>query len=284
LVDFKAALDRLTATIERSIPSLNFPGLAIGITNRERLLFVGVYGLANRGTQQPVHPETLFQIGSISKAFTSIALLQLQEQGLLDIDDPVTQYLPWFAVQSEYPPITLRHLLSHTAGIVTGAEETPTAFTEVWALRHTRAAAPPGTRFHYSNSGYKVLGLVLETVLEQPITTILRERVLAPLGMAQTEPAITNDARPRLAAGYEPFYDDRPLPAGAPLAPAPWFESGTADGAIASTAEDMCAYLRALLNRGAGLLAPQSFDLLTHPHIPTGDDLHGDQPCHLATF
>jgi len=276
LADFQDVLDRLNTTIESEIQPLNNPGLAIGLTDRDQLLFVGTHGLANRDARTPVSPQNLFQIGSISKAFTSIVLLQLHEQGLLQLEDPVTRYLPWFEVQSKYPPITLRHLMSHTAGIIKGTDETPTSHTEVWNLRHTKATASPGEMFHYSNSGYKVLGLVLQTILEQPIAEILRQRVLDPLGMVATEPVITNAIRARLAVGYEPFYDDRPLARGGSLAPATWFESETADGAICSTAGDMCRYLRALLNRGAGLLTPEGFEQLISPVIPTDDGLHGE--------
>jgi D-alanyl-D-alanine carboxypeptidase len=276
LTDFQDAFERLNATIEQKIPSLNFPGLAIGITDRERLLFLGNYGSANRETQQPVTSETLFQIGSISKSFSSIAVLQLQEQGVLKIDDPVKNYLPWFKVQSKYDPITLRHLLSHTAGIIMGADQTPAAITEAWALRDTFATAPPGEMFHYSNSGYKVLGLVLQAVLGDGLADILRQRILNPLDMSATEPVITNASRARLAVGYQAFYDDRPLPRGGKLAPATWFESDTADGSISSNTEDMCRYLRALLNRSENLLSPESFEQIIQPHIPTSDDLHGE--------
>jgi len=276
LADLEGAFKRLNATIECEIETLNHPGLAIGITDCERLLFCGRYGLANREAKQPVTSETLFQIGSISKAFTSIALLQLQEQGLLDIEDPVTKHLPWFEVRSKYTPITLRHLMSHTAGIITGSDETPAATTEVWNLRNTRATVPPGKMFHYSNSGYKALGLVLQNVLGQSMAEILHQHVLDPLGMTATEPVFTHAIRPRLAVGYESYYDDRPHPRGGLLAPATWFESDTADGSICSTAEDMCHYLRALLKRGAGLLTPESFELLIQPLIPTEDGLHGE--------
>jgi CubicO group peptidase (beta-lactamase class C family) len=276
LAHFQDALDRLNATIEPKIQALNDPGLALGLTDRGRLLFVGTYGLANRDAQTPVTQQSLFQIGSISKAFSSIVLLQLQEQGLLLLDDPVTRHLPWFEVQSEYAPITLRHLMSHTAGIVMGTDETPAAFTEVWNLRKTRATVSPGEMFHYSNSGYKILGLVLQTILGQPMAEILRQQVLTPLGMTASEPVITNATRSRLAVGYEPFYDDRPLARGGLLAPSTWFESETADGAICSNVEDMCRYTRALLNRGAGLVTPESFEELISPVISTGDGLHGE--------
>jgi CubicO group peptidase (beta-lactamase class C family) len=276
LADFQAAINRLNATIERDIQSLNCPGLAIGIANRERLLLAGEHGFANCDSQNPVTPDTLFQIGSISKAFTSIVFLQLQEEGILDINDPVTKYLPWFLVQSEFSPITLRHLMSHTAGIITGLDDTISTHTETWLLRHTRATAPPGEMFHYSNSGYKVLGLVLEAILQQPFSQILLDRVLHPLGMDASEPAITHKVHSRLAVGYEAYYDDRPLPRGGRLTPATRVESNAADGSICSTAEDMCRYLGSLLNHGKGVLTKESFQLLIHPIIPTGDDLHGE--------
>ncbi len=276
MADFQDALERLNTTIGRKIQVLHDPGLAIGITYRDKLLFVGHYGFSNRASRQPVLPETLFQVGSISKGFTSIALLQLQEQGLLNINDPVTKYLPWFEIQSAYAPITLRHLMNHTAGIIMGSDETSAAITETWNLRHTRASIPPGELFHYSNSGYKVLGLVLEAILKAPISKILEERLLDPLGMNSSHAAITQAIRPQLAVGYIGYFDDRPHLRGGPLAPAPWLESDTADGAISSTAEDMCCYLQSLLRRGEGLLTPASFEQLIQPNIATGDGLHGE--------
>lgn len=276
LRELQGALANLNATIERNFQTLNHPGLVIGVTDRQQLLFEGNFGWANHESQQPLDPNTLFQIGSISKAFTSIVLLRLQEQGVLSIDDPVERYLPWFKVQSDFDPITLRHLMSHTAGIITGSDATLSPFTETWNLRHTRVNTKPGEFFHYSNSGYKILGLVLQTVLNQALADILTGYILSPLGMAASEPVITNAMRDRLAVGYEAFYDDRPLPCQGKLAPAVWFESDTADGSISSNVVDMCRYLRALLNRCAGLLSPESFDQLIQPHIPTGDKLHGE--------
>jgi len=276
LVSTESAFQRLSEFIERRLPTLNAPGIAIGLTFRERNLHAGYFGLSDRESGKPVHSDTLFQIGSISKSFTSIVLLQLHEQGKLDINDPVAKYLPWFKVPSEFKPIALRHLMSHTAGIVCGSDDTPVAFTEAWNLRHTKATAPPGEFFHYSNSGYKVLGLVLEAVLEQDISTILCERVFLPLGMSASLSDFRNETRHQLATGYSPYFDDRPLPPGGKLAPATWFESNTADGAICSNAEEMCCYLRMLLQRGQGLLAPESFKQLIHPIIPTDDGTHGE--------
>ena len=276
MVSTERALQRLSEYIERQLPALDAPGIAVGITRRERVLHVGVYGKSNREAGHPVTPNTLFQIGSISKSFTSIIILQLQEQGLLDIDDPVTKYLPWFEIQSAYEPITLRHLMSHTAGIIMGSDDTVSAYTETWNLRNTRATAPPGEMFHYSNSGYKVLGVILQTILKQSIADILHKYVFHPLGMDATLPVIRSGERSKMAVGYSPFFDDRPLPVSGLLAPATWLESDTADGSICSTAEDMCRYIQSLLNHCKGLLSPKSYEYLIEPVIPTEDGMHGE--------
>ena len=271
MVSTESAIQCLSEFVERQLPTLNAPGVAIGITNREHILYTCSYGLANREAGKPVTPETLFQIGSISKAFTSIVLLQLQEQRLLDINDPITKYLPWFEIQSKFEPITLRHLMSHTGGIIRGSDETISAYTETWNLRYTKATAPPGDMFHYSNSGYKILGVVQQTLLGRSIAEILHEHILKPLGMNATLPVIRSEDRSKLAVGYSAFYDDRPLPAGGLLAPATWLEYEAADGSICSNAEDMCRYLQALLQRGNGLLSQRTFEQLIEPIISTDD-------------
>jgi len=277
MVSIEGAIQRLSEFIERRLPTLNAPGIAIGITNREGILHADFYGSANRETGEAVTPKTLFQIGSISKSFTSILLLQLQEEGLLDINDPVTKYLPWFEIKSEFAPITLRHLMSHTAGIVGGNDETVSPITEAWNLRYTKATAPPGDMFYYSNSGFKVLGLVITTLLNQDIATIHRERIFTPLGMDATLADIRTSKRASLAVGYSPFFDDRPLPPGGRLAPATWLECESADGSICSTAEDMCRYIRSLMQHGKNLIAPESYAKLIEPMIATDDGLHGEK-------
>ena len=91
MISIEGAIKHLSGFIERLLPTLNTPGIAIGITHREQILHADFYGSANRETGEAVTSKTLFQIGSISKSFTSILLLQLQEQGLLDINEPVTK-------------------------------------------------------------------------------------------------------------------------------------------------------------------------------------------------
>ena len=93
---FKQAFKRLDQCIEKKMEAVNLPGVAVALTDREKLLRISTYGFADVAAQLPLIPDMLFEIGSIGKSFTSIALLQLQEEGLLDLHEPVTRYLPWF--------------------------------------------------------------------------------------------------------------------------------------------------------------------------------------------
>jgi CubicO group peptidase (beta-lactamase class C family) len=227
-------------------------GVSLAITDRDGDLVQRVGGWADIAAQRPVEPSSLFEIGSIGKTFAADIVLQLEAEGRLAVDDPVARHLPWFRVPRTGDRITLHHLLSHTGGITAGVDGTPEATFAVWRLRDLPPGGAPGRRFHYSNVGYKALGLIVEAIEGEAYPAVVQRRVLEPLGMAGSEPAITNDIRPRLAIGYDPARDDRPWADGDPIAPATWLETGTADGAIASTATDMTRYVRALMGDPAG--------------------------------
>ncbi len=271
---------RIEEYIDRTLQTSRIPGLAIGITDRKRTIWTRAFGYEELESKRRVRPTTLFEIGSISKFFSSTVLMQLRDEGKVDLNKPVTEYLPWFKVRTRYGPITLHHLLTHTAGLVIGQEESPEGMPAVWMLRETETGSAPGTHFYYSNEGYKTVGLVMERLTGTPVGQLVRSRVLAPLGMNSTDPVITNETRSRLAVGYEPFYNDRPYAPGMRLAPGTWFESGTADGTICSTPKDMCCYLRMLLNGGRGprgrLVSEEGFALMTAPHIKPEDNYHGE--------
>ncbi|MCU0859986.1 MAG: beta-lactamase family protein, partial [Thermoplasmata archaeon] len=139
-------------------------------------------------------------------------------------------------------------------------------------------SAPPGEHFHYSNVGYKTVGLAVESVTGKSIADIVRERVVEPLGMRATTTTINNDVRDWLAVGYADLRDDRPRPLRAGLAPATWGESDTGDGSICSTADDMARYMRMLLNKGKGpkgatIIPEKTFALLAGRHVKDGDGL-----------
>ncbi len=255
------------------------PGMAVAVTDEVGTVFSGGFGLAEVASGRPVDPATLFEIGSIGKSFTAFCVMALADERRLDPDDPAVRHLAWFDVPpaaAGAPPITLHHLLSHTAGITAGIDATPEPASQVWALRDLRPSAPPGARFHYSNVGYKALGLVLETIEGRPYPEVLRRRILGPLGMRASEPEITNEIRERLAVGYAYLHDDRIGHPGMPLVPATWLETATADGSIAATADDMAAYARLLLGRGSAggvrVVSEAAFTRMTAPHAALGPD------------
>jgi len=276
----KQAYARIDAYVAREMRDQGIPGMSLALTDRNGLLRVATYGYSDIKLKKPVTPETEFEIGSISKSFTAISLLQLSEQGKYDPHQPITKYLPWFSINSKYPPITGHDVMSHAAGLPRDRDDIPSSLYQAAGVRDRWTGYAPGEHFAYSNIGYQIMGYLLEEITGQSSAENVRERILQPLGMSHSEPMFTHDTYGRLATGYSPLYDDRPYRVNDPLIEATWLEYAAGDGAIVSTAADMAAYLRMLLNRGAGptgrILSEKSFALLTqHAAKVPGDDSDG---------
>ena len=269
----ESAFEAIDRYIEQRMRATGMPGLALAITDRDKLLKLGTYGFANVDSQSPVQPGTMFEVGSIGKSSTNVALMQLVDEGRLDLHAPVSSYLPWFEVKSEFAPITTHHLMTHTSGLPSGTDIGSHGLYEAWALRDREVRVPPGENFRYSNVGYKTLGFLLEELDGRPYAESIQSRVLEPLGMSDSHPVIGYDTRKRAAVGYRSFYDDRPEHVNHGLVTAMWTEYGVGDGCQASTAGDMAAYLRMFMNAGAGpsrrLMSEDSFRLMSHRVIPT---------------
>ena len=272
MTSLERALEEISLYAERQMREVKIPGMAVSVTDRERLIKEATFGFADIASQTPVVPETMFEIGSIGKSFTNVALMQLHDQGRLNIHSPVSDYLPWFEAQSNYEPITTHHLMTHTSGLPSGTDIGSHGLYEAWALRERRTGTPPGQYFRYSNVGYKALGLLLEEVDGRPYADAIQARVLDPLSMRSSHPVIGHETRKRAAVGYRSFYDDRPEHRDHGLVPAMWTEYGVGDGCQASTAEDMAVYLRMFMNRGAGpsgrLISEDSYRLMSRRVIP----------------
>jgi CubicO group peptidase (beta-lactamase class C family) len=224
------------------------PGMAVAVADRESPVFSHSVGWAEL-RKRSIDEETLFELGSIGKTYTAVLAVDL-----LDVHAPVTDYLPWFEVRSAHEPIRIEHLLTHSAGLIRGADMTADSRFDVWALRETEVGFAPGEQFFYSNVGYRTLGYALEAATGTPYPELLRA-LLADLGLEQTEAEITVEMRSRMAVGYDRLHDDRaPSPAD-PLYPAAWLETGTADGCLAATAGDLAAFGRFLLSGPAETLA-----------------------------
>jgi D-alanyl-D-alanine carboxypeptidase len=262
---FQPAYKRLDAFIAQHMNETGAPGMTVALADRSGLLRASQYGFADLKAGIKVGPQTMFEIGSISKSFVSLAILSLADEGKIDLHKPVIEYLPWLKIESKYPPFTTHHLLTHTAGL-SGVpllmRVAATTLTTGWE---------PGSRFLYSNIGYVLLGFLLEVIDKRPFSEGLIKRVLGPLGMTATAPVITNAIKERMAIGYVPFHEDRPFPLKGKLTEAPWVEVPEAAGSVAATAGDMAAYLQMLLNRGVGprgrVISERSFQLLVTPVI-----------------
>src|SRR5262245_12008389 len=216
------------------------PGMAVAVADADgEVEFTSVGWAEHR--RRAIDDETRFELGSIGKTFTAVLATRM-----LDLQAPVTEYLPWFDVRSAHAPITVEHLLMHTSGLIRAADMSTDSRFDVWALRETEVGFPPGERFYYSNVGYRTIGYALEEATGAPYREALGALILE-LGLEHTEPEITVEMRGGMAVGYDRLHDDRTPAPDDPLYPAPWLETGTADGSLASTAGDLAAFGRFLL-------------------------------------
>lgn len=261
--DVFGELDRF---VEQFMREMNSPGMTLVLADRDGVQRVTSYGFGDLDRQRKLNADELFQIGSITKSFLALALLQLRDEGKLDLHKPVVEYLPWFRIQSGFAPITTHHLLTHASGLP-GA---PEVFPSDPAQRHLAAYAP-GEQFHYNNMAFSLLGYLAWTLDGRELPEIFRERIFKPLGMSQSEPAIDFQMRERMPRSYQPFLSDRPYPRHATLCEAPQIVSTSGAGCIAATARDMGAYVQMLANLGRGpqrnLVSPESFELFSKRHI-----------------
>jgi D-alanyl-D-alanine carboxypeptidase len=265
------ALQLLDKFVAQQMQEDRTPGIALAVTSRDGLLMTSAYGFADLRAKVPLTPAHLFEIGSISTAFTAIALLQQRDGGRFNPDANIMTYLPWFSIRSEYEPLTGHHLLTHTAGLPRDRDDIPSSLYQAVPPRDQFAESRPGTRYAYSNVAYQVLGYALAAIAGRPYADVIRDGVLRPLGMNGSEARFTHDTRLRLAVGYEPMYDDRPPHVSHPLVQASWFEYAAGDASIVSNPEDMAAFVSMLLNRGRGpagpLISTTSFELLTQKGV-----------------
>ena len=256
---------RLDEYIARHMTETGAPGMTLALSNREGLIRASTYGYADTKARVRVAPETMFEIGSISKSFVALALMQLRDERKLDLNKPIVEYLPWLKISSKFEPVTTHHILSHAAGLPAAPLLLDALLGELWT------GYAPGKHFLYSNTGYNILGFLIEALDKRPFDESMRTRMLVPLGMTASSPIITDDLRKMMAVGYEPLGEGKPFPLHGPLVEAQWIEVDIAAGSIASTPADMAKYMRMLLNRGAlqkgRLVSEESFALFTKPEI-----------------
>lgn len=252
------------AYLRRAARAGEFSG-AVLVARRGRVLLSKGYGMASLELQVPNTPRTKFRIGSLTKQFTAMAAMMLQERGKLNVQDGVCKHV------AQCPPawagVTIHHLLTHTSGIpellsLPDFQKTSTlpstAAQTVERFRLLPLEFRPGGRFKYSNSGYVLLSHIIERVAGQPYEVFLRENVLAPLGMRDTGADQHGPVIRDRAAGYTRL--------GGAVVNAPYIDMSipTGGGALYSTAEDLYLWDRALAARR--LIGRRSYEEMLRPH------------------
>ena len=235
----------IDAYIRRQMKDARIPGLALGIVHDGHPVHLRGFGRAD-DCGRAFTPQTPFFIGSDSKSFTALAVMQLAEAGKVDLDAPVQRCIPWFRVADPEASalITVRHLLNQTSGLTERAGRGATLAAgmhplepAVRALAATGLARPPGTAFEYSNLNYTTLGLVVEMAAGEPFEAYLKTHIFEPLNMHHTYTAIQDAKSDGLASGYRYWF-------GFPVVFDTPGHGGTVPaGGIISTAEDMSRYL-----------------------------------------
>lgn len=217
--DIRQELANELALIEAWLPAQRaydrVPGLSAAVVRDEQLLWSGASGFADLERRAPARDDTIYGICSISKLFTGIAVLQLRDRGQVNLDQPLGELLPWFRLGVEYensPPVTLRNLLSHSSGLPresdlpywTGPDFVFPDRQQLHSLLAGQAALYPSDRyFQYSNLGLALAGEVVAEVSGQDYAGYVREQLLEPLRMRDTEAGFPTDERAaRIATGY----------------------------------------------------------------------------------
>ena len=262
--------DEVDRYVETQMSSLHIPGVSLAVVRDGRVIKAKGYGFANVELNAPATKETVYEIGSITKQFTAVAVMMLVEEGKISLDEKITKYFS--KAPAAWNRITVRHLLNHTSGIqnhvaVPGfmgifktnlsGETTPTSEELVKEFFKLPQEFEPGETWAYDNGGYILLGLIVERASGKSYFQFLDERIFKLLGMTVTRSTETKQIVPNRAAGYEWVdgkFENRPV-----LLPAIAFSAGS----VLSTALDMAKMDAALYTEK--LLKKSSLDKIWTP-------------------
>ena len=231
--------------LERLRAQQELVGIGGALFGAEGVEWVGGVGPADIDAGIDIDESTVFRIGSVTKTMTAYAVLQLVEDGLVSLDDPIDGLVPDVDVPGV---VTVRHALTHTSGLDSDAspgaadDEPKPSVPELLRAHPLRCAFEPGSQRAYSNVAFALLGHVVSVVRAAPLDAVVRDRLFRPLGMLDTSYVLDADLRTRLAVGYESVLGD--------VAPVPWFDIVMPGaGSVFSTLADVTRYGQAVLAR-----------------------------------
>ncbi len=253
--DAVAAYEAIDAYVEGQMRRLKIPGASLAVIEGDKIVHLRGFGCARPGGEAP-SPQTPFFIGSLTKSFTALAVMQLVEAGVVELDAPVQRYLPWFRVADSQASaqMTVRHLLNQTSGLpeLPGAlaladfdDRPDVTERQARALSTLKLSHPVGSVCEYSNLNYNLLGLVIEAASGESYASYIQKHIFDPLEMRHSYTTKTEAQQHGLARGYRHWFS---LPFPAPNLPVP--RGSLPSGQLISCAEDMAHYLIAHLNGG----------------------------------
>jgi CubicO group peptidase (beta-lactamase class C family) len=274
-----ATSQRLHEFVTTELARAGVPGCSVTLVSATGPLWSGGFGLADVRSGRPANPDTVYRLFSGTKLFTAVAVLQLEEQGLLELSDPVERFIP---EAGDAGSVTLTELLSHRSGLketlrgllaaTLPPQELPSSTEALLGFRLV-ARRPPGTRVEYRNVNYALLGEIITRVSGVPYRTYVQERVLAALGMSARF-GLTEATRPLAATGYIERWDPMRLPlrllfpelpgrlygprVGKLLELKEYDLATSAIGGLAGTMPDFGRFLQAQLSGGGAALGASS--------------------------
>jgi CubicO group peptidase (beta-lactamase class C family)/D-alanyl-D-alanine dipeptidase len=270
---YAAVARALEPMIEWERRTKGIPAISIALVDDQQVVWARGFGLEGIADSVPATAETVYRVGSVSKLFTDLAIMQQVERGALDLDAPVTRYLPDFTPVNPFgTPITLRHLMSHRSGLV---REPPaghyfdtsgtTLAATVASLSPTTLVYPPGERVKYSNAGIAVVGRVLEATQRRPFAEYLDSALLQPMGMRRSAFVRRADLEPRVPDALMWGYDGR-------RSDAPVFELGMSPaGSMYTTVLDLGRFMQMLFAggtlEGKQIVSPATLDTMWTPQF-----------------
>ncbi len=248
-------LGQLQEIIQQEAVNKGLPMISMILVNEDGVIWSGGVVQSEKIPNLKPDNKTTYRIGSVSRLFTDIAVMQYVEQGKVDLDVPVTDYLPDFRPENPYgTSITLRMLMSHTSGLVREPPlgnyfdpTTPSLAETVRSLNDTALVYVPGSKVQYSNAGITVIGRVLEKISGEPFSELMQKNLLAPLGMPHSVFIPEERVLTSLPEGYMQNYQGE-------RSQAPTFDLGIAPAVgMFSTMNDLALFMRALIKKGEGV-------------------------------
>jgi CubicO group peptidase (beta-lactamase class C family) len=207
-----AQFQLLEKWIQAQMESRSLPGLSVGVVFDQNLVWARGFGLTDLEKKTPASPASIYRIASITKLFTTTALMQLRDQGKLRLDDPVSKYLPWFAIKNTFPDaptITVEHLITHTSGLPRESafpywtdHKFPTREEMIEALKKQETVFPSETRWKYSNLALALAGEVVAAASGEAYEAYIQNHILTPLGLKDTSVYLSEEHKKRLVIGY----------------------------------------------------------------------------------